>query len=282
LKPLVSPDYLESARNSANLRIVDCRFDLMDPSAGEAQYLNAHIPGAVYADLDRHLAAPVSERSGRHPLPSVGNIAATFAEFGISNDSAVVVYDSGSGAFAARMWWMLRWLGHDNVSLLDGGFAAWTSLSMPVEQGKQTVSRGTFVATERPELLLPLQELVDNKQSAHGKNLVDARDAARFRGEVEPIDPVAGHIPGALSLPFTDALRDDGGWKSPSELRTLWSGVLGEDPETPSAVMCGSGVTACHLVLSAILAGYREPRVYIGSWSEWIRDTGRPVATGHP
>lgn len=271
---------LSSRLHSEGLRVVDCRFDLADPSAGRRQYLAGHIPGAVYADLDVDLAAPADDTTGRHPLPETTTIVDTLSRLGIDTDTDVVVYDAGSGAFAARLWWMLRWLGHDRAAVLDGGLSAWQNAGFPVETGTRSVAEKAFIATERPELVLALDELLENGSTADGLNLLDARDAARYRGEVEPIDPVSGHIPGALNLPFTRALHDDGRWKSRDELKRLWSELLGEDTETPSAVMCGSGVTACHLVVSAILAGYSEPRVYVGSWSEWIRDPNRPVATG--
>ncbi len=271
---------LDSLRKTGDIVIVDCRFDLRDPAAGAKQYAAAHIPSAVFADLDSDLSAPVTNLTGRHPLADVDELSSTFGRLGIDRRTPVVVYDADSGALAARCWWLLRWLGHERVRLLDGGLAAWQAAGLPVDAGTVTAEPRHFDARPRPGLLFELQELLDNGASAEGLYLIDARDAARFRGDIEPIDPVAGHIPGAINLPYTAALHEDGTWRSDQEIRAIWADVLGGDRDTATAAMCGSGVTACHLIVSALLAGNSEPRVYIGSWSEWIRDPQRPVATG--
>ena len=277
--PLISVSELRARLESDSLRVVDCRFDLMNPGAGREQYLEDHVPGAVYADLDKDLAAPVTAGSGRHPLPGVADLAATLGQLGISNDSSVVVYDGGNGGVAARLWWLLWWLGHDAVALLDGGYAAWRAAQLPLRSGEEAAAVAEFSADVRKDSVLELRELLEKSASDDGVCLVDGRDAARFRGEVEPIDAVAGHVPGARNLPFTDAVAADGRCKSSDELRQLWQSVIG-DEALEFAVMCGSGVTACHLALSAVVAGYPMPRVYVGSWSEWIRDPARPIATG--
>ena len=192
----------------------------------------------------------------------------------------MVVYDTSGGAIAARAWWLLRWLGHRDVALLEGGLDAWQQHELPLATGDEAVSPGNFAARPRNDLVLSTEELVAEPVSIMRSRLVDARDADRFRGDVEPIDAVAGHVPGAVNLPFADCLDDSGRWRQPGELEALLETVLGNDSDAPWAVMCGSGVTACHLAISAQLAGYREPRLYAGSWSEWIRDPSRPVATG--
>lgn len=277
---LISVSELRSRIDDPGLRLIDCRFDLADPCAGRQDYLQGHIPGAVYADLDRDLAAPISPQSGRHPLPDVTKFTATLARWGVSNVSDVVVYDAASGAVAARAWWLLRWLGHERVRLLDGGYAHWTAAGGSVASGAEKVPAADFVPRAREEIVLTTAELANDIEGIAATGLYDARDTARFRGAIEPIDPVAGHIPGSQSLPYPVSLNEDGSWKSKAALRELWLAVLGENTNTPWAVMCGSGVTACHLAISGMEAGYREPRLYVGSWSEWIRDPQRPVALG--
>lgn len=276
---LISAQALESRAND-DIVIVDCRFDLLDPEAGLRAYEQAHIPGAVFADLERDLSGPISETTGRHPLPDARVLADSFGRLGIDRSIPVVAYDAASGALAARCWWLLRWLGHDDVRLLDGGLAAWERQGFSLDSGAAHPQPRIFGADPRDGMLLDVQELIDNGATADGLNLIDARDSLRFRGEAEPIDAVAGHIPGALNLPFAAMLDTDESWLPDDAVRELWAGTVGEDPAVETAVMCGSGVTACHLVLSALMAGYREPRVYVGSWSEWIRDPRRPVATG--
>lgn len=276
--PVIRPEQLQSVFGSADWSIVDCRFELTQADAGRNSYLRAHIPGAVYADLDKDLAAPVTATSGRHPLPDAPDLALTFGRLGISSNSRVVVYDDCSGAVAARAWWLLRWLGHDRVAVLEGGMARWESLQLPVEQGEVVAVAKEFTPAPRAELVIETAEILAT--ASNSLRLVDARDAARFRGEAEPIDPVAGHIPGAVNLPYSESLNADGNWKSNDALRKRWHEALGDDCGNSFGVMCGSGVTACHLVISALLAGLPEPRLYVGSWSEWICDPSRTIATG--
>ncbi len=277
---LIGTGELQPLLGQTDLRIVDCRFDLSDPRAGRRAYRDQHIPGAVFADLDEDLAAPAAPDTGRHPLPDPQAFAETLGRLGISNSSDVVVYDEGGGGLAARAWWMLRWLGHQRVRLLDGGYQRWTAENRPLASGDEIVAAASFVACPQPEKILGTGELVGRLETIEELNLIDARDSARFRGEVEPIDPVSGHIPGSSNLPYTVSLRNDGTWKSRAELESLWSKVLGTEKKTAWAVMCGSGVTACHLAISAMEVGYSEPRLYVGSWSEWIRDPRRPVGLG--
>ncbi|HEY5642872.1 MAG TPA: sulfurtransferase [Woeseiaceae bacterium] len=277
---LISAQELHSALSTEDIVIVDCRFDLADKSAGRTAYEAAHIPGAVYADLDRDLAAAVGPRTGRHPLPDPDLLAATFGRLGIGHQSRVVVYDTASGGIAARCWWLLHWLGNDRVQLLDGGFNAWRTAGYVVKEGVEHRSSVTFAPSPRRELVVTTAELEEALSGARNATLVDARDAARFRGEVEPIDPVAGHVPGARNMPFTAFLNPDGTWLDANRRAALWHGLFDAPPATPWAVMCGSGVTACHLVISALEAGLPEPRLYVGSWSEWITEPGRPIARG--
>ncbi len=276
---LIDASELRKHLEDERWRVVDCRFDLMHPQTGREAYLHGHIPGAVYADLNVDLAGSVHTDSGRHPLPDVHDLAATWGRLGIHSDTQVIVHDDNSGAMAARAWWLLRWLGHDRVALLDGGLRRWQALALPMETGAVTVPEEQFAPAPQNERVITTEELEAACGSATAPRLFDARDAARFRGDREPIDPVAGHIPGAKNMPFTASLNEDGTWKRPTALRHLWSSALGEDPDLPWGVMCGSGVTARHLALSAVIAGYEEPRLYVGSWSEWIRDPRRAITS---
>lgn len=277
--PLIDTTELASLLGAADLIVLDCRFDLADPGAGRRAWRNAHIPGARYADLEADLSAAPTAATGRHPLPDASVAARRFEALGVGDDSRVVVYDGGAGAIAARAWWMLEWLGHQQVALLDGGFAAWTRARLPLQSGEITVESGSLSVRPQNDEIVTTAELVAALSGNVAPALVDARDERRYRGEAEPIDPVAGHVPGAVNLPFTRLVGDDGRFRSPGEVRSLFVETLGGAPATGWAVMCGSGVTACHLVIAAELAGLRRPGVYVGSWSEWIRDPERCVAT---
>lgn len=277
---LISCEELQTIADDDAVCVVDCRFSLDDPEAGRAQYLAGHLPSAVFADLDRDLAAPVTAATGRHPLPAPAEFAGTLGRLGIANSSRVIAYDQAGGALASRLWWLLRWAGHENASILDGGIARWQSLGLPLEPGQKQPPPARFEVTPDERRILETSEIVAASPDAHELRLVDAREPGRYLGEAEPIDPVAGRIPGALNAPYVMNLRENGTWKAAAELREQWSDVLEGDLSSPWSVMCGSGVTACHHVLSALLAGLPEPRVYVGSWSEWIRDPARPVARG--
>lgn len=275
--PLIAPPVLAKKLADRKWAIVDCRFDLTDPTAGRAAYFCGHIPGARYAHLDHDLArAPVSG-DGRHPLPRVGDFAATLGSWGISNSSRVAVYDDASGAVAARLWWMLRWIGHDRVYVLDGGIQAWEAAGLPVQRVASPVRAVTYEAGDvRCDWVVPTDRI--RSELASGAALVDVRSADRYRGLAEPIDPIPGHVPGACNYPFHESLREDGRFRSTEELRERLSDFT-HHPRGLVA-MCGSGVTACHLLLALAIAGLGDGRAYIGSWSEWIRDRDRPVATG--
>lgn len=274
---LISVKTLAENLDNPAFRIVDCRFSLMKPDQGQKDHASGHIPGASYANLDTDLAAPISAGSGRHPLPDVAAFVATLQHWGISNDTQVVVYDDAGGAVASRLWWMLRWLGHRNVALLDGGFAAWMRADGAVSRQHTPWPVGSFSGSGASEMVWTAAQIESWLAADNAFTLVDARAVTRFVGEHEPIDPVAGHVPGAVNLPFTDALHEDGTWRSADEIKACWAGI-GEIPaETPWGVMCGSGVTACHLALSASIAGFSDPCLYVGSWSEWLQDSARSI-----
>ena len=275
---LIVANELQEALSRPQTLAVDCRFDLADPTAGRRSYEQGHVPGAVFLDLDEDLAGPVTETTGRHPLPDPGELAQKLGRLGISRSDEIVVYDASHGGVAARAWWILRWLGHENVRLLDGGFASWERLGLPIETGSTMREPVGYAPSVRDGLVLTTDELLRGAEGIAANNLLDARDAARFRGEHEPIDPVAGHIPGTRNLPFGDFVREDGTWRPLEERAALLGGALGGESVEDWSVMCGSGVTACHLAISGLEAGLPEPRLYVGSWSEWIRDPHRPIA----
>jgi thiosulfate/3-mercaptopyruvate sulfurtransferase len=277
---LISAADLSSLLSAQRVVIVDCRFSLKDPSLGRKLYDSGHIPGARYADLDRDLSAPVVPgRTGRHPLPDPETLAGRFSGWGIDSDTKVIAYDDAGGAFAARVWWLLAWLGHDDASVLDGGFSAWQAGNHPVQSESPPESTArTFVPHPRPEMIADAEE-VERVRERDDHRLLDARDAPRFRGEEEPIDKVAGHIPGARSLPFP-SLLESGHFRPAADIRASFAATLGHVPAQNAIAYCGSGVTAAHLVLAAEHAGLGRLRLYPGSWSEWITDPSRPIATG--
>lgn len=263
------------AAAAAPLRVIDCRFDLADPTAGEAAWRAAHLPGAVYAHLDRDLSGPPDTDHGRHPLPSPARLAEAFGRLGIRRGEQVVAYDAAGGSLAAaRLWWLLRYVGHREVAVLDGGWQAWCAAGGPVESGPVTVTPTVFECLPRRDRRIGLEELHP------GLRLLDARDPARFRGEHEPIDPRAGHIPGARNHCWRDNLGPDGCFLAPRQLHAALQASLGTLPDGETVHYCGSGVSACHNVLAQVHAGLPEPRLYCGSWSEWCRDPARPAATG--
>jgi len=263
----------------ASFVVVDCRFDLAKPDAGEAAYAANHIPGAVYAHLDRDLSSPITPTTGRHPLPDTPVLAAKLGRWGIDNHTQVVAYDADSGMFAARLWWLLRWLGHERVAVLDGGFKAWQQAGLPTTATTPSPVPRAFSGTPRGDALVfadDVAALISNP----AWRVLDARAPERYRGDVEPIDSVAGHIPGALNHPFALNLNANAQFLPPNELRSRLARVIGDVPSNQVIAMCGSGVTACHNLLAMEVAGLAGAALYAGSWSEWIRDPGRPVAKG--
>ena len=263
----------------AGARFVDCRFDLADTARGEREWCQAHVPGAVYANLDQDLSNLRIAGRGRHPLPSAAEFSATLSRWGIGSDDHVIVYDEASSAMAARLWWLLRMAGHARIGVLDGGIAAWRAAGLPLND-----LMPRYVASDY-RVSFNASTIVDSVQVDHLRGtadglLLDARTQPRFRGEQEPIDAVAGHIPGAICRPFQDNLESDGRFKSAEALRAAFAALLG--PRAPGALvaMCGSGVSACHHLLGMAHAGLDGARLYAGSWSEWISDPSRPVATG--
>lgn len=266
---------------STRVRLVDCRFNLADKAAGETAYAGGHLPGAVFADLERDLSGLIVKgQTGRHPLPDVAALAEKLGAWGIDRETRVVAYDDGSCMYAPRLWWLLRWLGHESVSVLRGGTAAWVNAGHALSQTLPELEAKTFVAKVNPALIAELSEVVELATGTRRDSvLLDARGDVRYRGEQEPIDPVAGHIPGALNLPYT-VLLQDGGPRAAGDVQTSFAASTRQSASARVVAYCGSGVTACALIWAAESAGLTGIRLYPGSWSEWITDTARPVARG--
>ena len=274
---LIDPATLASHLADPAWVVLDARFDLADPAKGRALYDAGHIPGARHVDLDTHLSTEKTGRNGRHPLPPPEVAAARFGSLGIGPASQVVVYDADSGMFAARAWWMLRWLGHEAVAVLDGGLARWVADGRPVSSEVPAWTAATFEPRVQAGWRLTADE-VRARLHDPAVRLVDARSKERYLGRGETIDPVAGHIPGATSCFYGHNLTEAKTFKPAAELRAQWAPIVGEDPR--KAVMyCGSGVTACHNLLALEVAGLPGARIFPGSWSEWVQDPSRPVAT---
>lgn len=257
--------------------VFDCSHDLMKPTFGRESYAKGHLPGAIFLSSDDDLAAPKNGKNGRHPLPTPDAFAARLAGLGFDGTQQVVAYDGQGGMPSSRLWWMLRWLGHDAVALLDGGIAAWTAAGHPLSQDvpKRPIAR--FAPNIRPSLVDA--GFVQNQLGRNDVMLLDARAADRYRGENEVIDPVAGHIPGARNR-FWGLNLQDGKFKAPEALRAEFQALLGTHRPEQIVHSCGSGVSACHNLLAMEIAGLGGGRLYGGSWSEWIADPTRPIATG--
>ena len=289
---LIDVDSLQELLGNPRLAIMDCRFDLLNPDAGRKAYLEAHIPGARYVDLNRDLSAPVAAHTGRHPLPAPHSFAARMGQLGVGKHTQVVAYDEANGSIAARLWWMLRWLGHGAVAVLDGGLKAWTAADGEMQSG-ETAGHATrqghsahchshvehLPTHPSPNAVLSTSDLQHSLLDPHAL-LVDARGKERYAGQAEPLDSVAGHIPGAVNHPFTANLETDGRFLPAAELRHRWQELLAGHQPAQVIAMCGSGVTACHNLLSLEIAGLIGAKLYAGSWSEWIRDPQRPIARG--
>lgn len=257
--------------------IVDCRFQLGKPDFGREAYEASHIPGAVYLDLEKDLSAPIEEHGGRHPLPDIAQLTGTFSRAGIGNDTRVVAYDDQGGAMASRLWWLLKYLGHEEVYVLDEGFSAWVNAGFPVNAEQRVLIPAQFLATVQHNMLVEMDEVREKLGHEH-VTLIDSRDGARYRGEVEPLDKAAGHIPGAINRLWSDGKGAGGKWKSADEQAARFEG-LPKDRET--IVYCGSGVTACPNVLALQEAGFSNVRLYAGSWSDWISYGDNPISIGN-
>jgi len=274
---LISTQIAQDHLDNPEWCFFDCRYELTAPEKKKEEYSLSHIPGAVYVDMNKDLASThVAGKTGRHPLPSVDNLALKFSAMGIDNSIQVAVYDDAGGSHAARFWWILRWLGHDAVTVIDGGWSSWIKEERPVSSEILIPVAKKFIALPRINWTVTADEIIKDFNKPE-TCVLDARSGQRFRGENEKLDPVAGHIPGANSAPFTENLDENGNWKSKSELRQKYEKLLQGCPPEKAVSYCGSGITACHNILAIYYAGLGDSRLYPGSWSEWITNPDRPV-----
>lgn len=282
--PLISAMELSQLRASGKQQVVviDCSFDLANPAAGREMYQQDHVPGAYYLHLDNELSGPKTGFNGRHPLPDAELFVARLRALGVNDDTLIVAYDAQGSMYAARLWWLARWVGHGAVAVLDGGKAAWLAAGLPLEQGTTPDPEAGGNLTRRAPLVrtVDASALVENLDQP-ALLVVDARAADRFRGENETLDPVGGHIPGAANRFFKDNLAADGRFKAADQLRAEFGQVFGGKAASDTVMQCGSGVTACHNLLAMEVAGLTDAALYPGSWSEWCADPKRPVATGN-
>lgn len=282
---LIEATILRDLVSNPEIAVIDCRFDLANPESGRRAYLAGHIPGARYADLNLDLSAPITATSGRHPLPAPTIFAATLDRLRVRNSTQIIVYDDSAGAYAARAWWMLRWVGHRAVAVLDGGIKAWIAAGGTLEAGSAALEPAAAGVTGRFTPRVDAAAVLDagaveTRLKDPDFLLIDARAPERFAGAVEPIDAVAGHVTGAVNQPFSANLAADGRFLPAPQLRVMWEQRLAGKHAAQVAAMCGSGVTACHNLLSLEVAGMGGAKLYAGSWSEWIRDSKRPLARG--
>ena len=276
---LISTAALALFMDDPAFAIVDCRYKLDDGSWGEREHASAHIPGAVYADLGRDLSGPKSGTNGRHPLPDPHALAQFFGRLGIASGLQVVAYDQNNGMYASRLWWLLRWLGHDAAAVLDGGLAKWMAEGRPTGSGAERREPRAFSGSPRAGMAIDL-DAVASRIGSSDMRLVDARAPERYRGETEPIDKTPGHIPGAANHFFQWNLDEHGLFQSPEHLRARFKESFGDVPSGQIVCYCGSGVTACHNLLALEHAGLKGAKLYAGSWSEWSSDPRRPVEKG--
>lgn len=276
---IVDPATLAAHLDDPRWLVVDCRSDPADAAFGRSEYAKSHLPGAIFLDVDTDLSDARNGRNGRHPLPDAARAAATFGAAGIGADTQVVAYDDRGGASAARLWWMLRWLGHEGAAVLDGGWQRWLGEARPVSTELQRRDARVFVPRVREQARVDAEQVLAHL-ARHDALLVDARAPARYRGEIEPLDAVGGHLPGALNRPLTANLDERGGFRTPELLRAEFEQLLAGVASEQVIHYCGSGVGSCHNLLAMELAGLHGSRLYPGSWSEWAADPSRPVERG--
>ncbi len=276
---IISVEDLNKNINNQDWFVFDCRFMLKDPHSGLQKFSLGHIPGAQFADMDNDLAAPMTPTSGRHPLPNPDELIKKLQSWGLNNSSQVICYDDMSGAFAARMWWLLKWLGHENVAVLDGGIDLWTGSGLELETDVKKRTTGTFSGHANNNMWVDV-EFVKQEIAQNNITLLDARSEERYTAKDTKTDPVAGHVPGAISIPFSGNLSKQGVFLSKGELQTRFAAMVNNAEKKEVVNMCGSGVTACHNLLAMSVADLPMTRLFVGSWSEWIKDKSRPVAIG--
>jgi thiosulfate/3-mercaptopyruvate sulfurtransferase len=278
---LISTESFAKRLKDPALAIIDCRFKLDDPSWGEREYTNGHVPGAIYAHLDRDLSGMKTGKNGRHPLPDPIELGLKCGTWGLEPGTQVVAYDQDTGMFASRLWWLLRWIGHKSVAVLDGGYAKWVAEKRPTRTGAERRTRTEYKLNKQPQMIADASAIRELTFRSDWR-MLDARAPERYRGEVEPLDKKAGHIPTARNHPFMMNLNEHGTFRSPDELRERFKASMGAVPPDQIVCYCGSGVTACHNLLAMEHAGLTGGKLYPGSWSEWSSDDSRPIETGEP
>jgi len=260
-------------------RIVDCRFDLKDKELGFKKYVTSHIPNAVYADLKKDLSSPVSPTSGRHPLPSIPAMVQKLSDWGIDSTVQVIVYDDAFGSFAGRLWWILNWLGHENVAVLNGGMSYWGKMKYPVTTEVPQILSRRFESNPDMSMIADVSS-IEKMPSSNKITLIDVRDPERFQGLAEPIDKIAGHVPGAINIPWKSNIDENGLYLPPSQLEILYRDIIDSQNLNDVVFMCGSGVTACHSLVAMKYMGKKGSKLYPGSWSEWIQNPDHGIETG--
>ncbi len=276
---IISVEELNNNLANKDWFVFDCRFMLNDPAGGLKKFNQGHIPGAQFADMDKDLSSAPTSTSGRHPLPDPNELIGKLQNWGVNNSSQVICYDDMSGAFAARMWWLLKWLGHSDVAVLDGGIDKWSANGLALEQQIQTRNKGTFNGEPNDTMWVNV-DFVQQQLQQNKINLLDARSKERFTAKDTETDPVPGHVPGAINFPFAGNVSKQGVFLSTDELQKRFAELFSNDNGKEVINMCGSGVTACHNLLAMSIAGLPMTRLYVGSWSEWIKEKSRSVATG--
>jgi thiosulfate/3-mercaptopyruvate sulfurtransferase len=276
-KTIISAKDLIKNVNNDDFIIFDCRCDISDSSYGIEAYNEGHIENSIFIDIDHDLASEKTSDSGRHPLPDPRLFSEKLSQWGMSNNKQAVVYDDAGGAFAGRMWWILKWLGHSNVAVLDGALGAWMSIGGKLTSKPTIFERAVFEPNPNNNMYVSIKD-VEDAQYKMNKLIIDARSRERYLGIKDPVDPIAGHIPGAVSHPLGMNLDKNGHFKSPEELRHNFNKIIGDTVSSDIISMCGSGITACHNILALEICGIKDVTLFVGSWSEWITDKSRPVA----
>ena len=276
-KTIISADDLMKNLNNKDFIIFDCRCDISDSSYGINAYNEGHIENAIFVDIDHDLASEKTASSGRHPLPDPQLLSEKLSQWGMANNKQAIIYDDAGGAFAGRMWWILKWLGHNNVAVLDGALGAWMSNGGKLSTNPTIFERDIFHPSIKDEMHVSIKD-VEDAQYKMSKLILDARSKERYLGIKDEVDPIAGHIPGAVSHPLGKNLDKNGHFRSPEELRLNFNKLVGDTAGPDIISMCGSGITACHNILALEISGIKGVPLYVGSWSEWITDKSRPIA----
>ncbi len=276
-KTIISAENLINSLQDENTLVFDCRCDIKDTTYGIQAYTEGHMPGSIYVNVDTDLASEKTPSSGRHPLPDADALSEKLSQWGLSSEKQAVIYDDASGAFAGRMWWILKWLGHKKVAVLDGGLGSYMSIGGKLTTDETIFEKNIFTPNIQSEMVVEITD-VEEAQYKMNKLIIDARSKERYLGIKDLVDPIAGHVPGAISHPLSLNLNKDGKFRSPEDLKLAFDKIIADTTSENVISMCGSGITACHNILAMEIAGIKGIKLYVGSWSEWITDKSRPIA----